>query len=278
MDDLVAAEGPEVMWAFGEDAGDVAGTHPGDVDELVVSYAEQDDIPAVMAVEEASWPETDDGMQADPVKFEQRQETGNLLTATYHGDEYPAHDGEIVGSISVQQPAWTDADTVTALLDEHAGTGLNWESVVADYGFPADWYAATDDGYIAETHDPDGDTGFLIGVGVHPDVQGNGFAGHLLNAALAEFDAGGQDLIVGYARAPGYHEHDVPIDDYVDTDQAPIDPVIGFHEDNGATVVCPIPGAMPDDAESEGYGALVVYDPAALDLPDKQGEAYRFPL
>lgn len=267
---------------MGEDAG--AATCPYPDEELVIEPAEPDDIPAVLAVEQAAWPETEQAMQATTDKFSNRQEADGLLVATYHGDAFPAHDGAVVGSISFQQPDWLGADTIDDLLADHDQYGdTDWDTVVDTYGFAEDWYVATDDGYVTGTHDPEGDVGFLIGVGIHPALQGNGYAGHLLTAALATCEATGNDYVTGYARVPGFHDTDVDIDTYVNPDTKPTDPVVGFHADNGATVVCHIPDAMPDDAESKGYGALVVYDLDALDpradMPGtgKDG-AYHVPL
>lgn len=140
------------------------------------------------------------------------------------------------------------------------------------------WDEITSDGNIENVHQTNGDTGFLVGVGVLPEFRGKKYmhnlqfegeykASELLIAYTLEmlFNAGVKQVIAN-ARIPFYHmmpEAGNPMNvwDYCslrEPDGRLFDPVLRFHERMGAKVIKPVVYSMPDP-ESLNGGAWVLY-------------------
>ena len=140
------------------------------------------------------------------------------------------------------------------------------------------WGEWTNDGNIEKIHHVDGDTGFLVGVGVIPKYRGKKLthnlhfakeykASELLIALTLDnlFDAGVKQVIAN-ARVPFYHTMpecgvSMNIDEYCafrDKDGKLYDPVLRFHERMGAKIIKPVQYSM-EDPESLNAGAWVLY-------------------
>jgi len=132
---------------------------------------------------------------------------------------------------------------------------------------PVSWEKTTDNGFIKNTHNKDGNALYVVSLGVSGLAQGQGLGSRLLTEAKAFVQERGLTSLVLGARIPGYHqfhqEHpDVDIDEYLKTtkDQEPIDPEIRFYMRNGLRVVKVVPNYMEDDPQSENYGAVMIWE------------------
>ena len=173
--------------------------------------------------------------------------------------------------------------TLAVLEDGRAGTMR--EAVGSQYAFRLDWDGDpnklkswdehTAEGDTASIHNPKGNTGFLVGVGVVPEFRGqhlfhnlsrpNGSfkASELLIARTLDalFDDGVSQVIAN-ARIPAYHTRpNLDVFTYchlVGADSRPYDPVLRFHLRMGAKILKPVEYAM-HDAESLNGGCWVLY-------------------
>lgn len=137
------------------------------------------------------------------------------------------------------------------------------------------WDEYTAEGWTNRVHNPLGNTGFLVGVGVVPEFRGIK-VGHslrwlgeykiseLLIAVTLDnlFVHGGVQQIIANARIPFYHKMPkMSVDDYCSfrrEDGKPFDPVLRFHERMGAEIIKPVAYSM-EDAESLSGGCWVIY-------------------
>jgi hypothetical protein len=262
-------------------------------DPPTVDYAKFDDIDNVLEVENDAWPSTEGGMQASRKKFETRVKNSGLLVAKNPN-------GLIMGILSFQKPAWTRAEVVSELLDfmkspeylelKKKDPSAQWDYISRKYGFPKDWYDATNDGFIEKdgisTHDPDSDVAFLIGVAVPKKWRGKKLVDLLIQNLLKKSKAEDLKYALGYARLPAFKNYITALEktkssdlsgltsalydpsnhvlEYINLEKPgtdlPLDYALRFHARNGARIVCPIPDAMYDDFESINYGALVIYE------------------
>ncbi|OGZ96562.1 MAG: hypothetical protein A3J10_01100 [Candidatus Sungbacteria bacterium RIFCSPLOWO2_02_FULL_54_10] len=154
------------------------------------------------------------------------------------------------------------------------------------------WDAHTANGWTDIVHRPDGNTGFLVGVGVVPKYRGDFFRHNHLAPA---YPWGGRRLekrggpgwekpmrvselliavtldnlfrlgvvqIIGNARIPGYHLHGaLTPQEYCRLrreDGKLQDPVLRFHERMGAEILKPVLYSM-EDPESCNAGCWVIY-------------------
>lgn len=149
---------------------------------------------------------------------------------------------------------------------------FNWDGVIEGL---TSWDAHTAEGWTDKVHVMDGDTGFLVGVGVIPEFRGLKcshnlrFAGEykiselLIAKTLDEqFNIFGVKRVIANARIPFYHKRpDLCVHDYCALRQADgrlYDPVLRFHERMGAEIIKPVIFSM-EDAESLHAGCWVMY-------------------
>jgi ribosomal protein S18 acetylase RimI-like enzyme len=127
------------------------------------------------------------------------------------------------------------------------------------------WYEITDNGFIAKTHNPRGDTLYGVTLSVHPLYQNKGIGKELMIAvgklAIKHNLKGG---LLG-ARIPHYHKYAdrIKVQDYVKISQKdqcniPPDPELVFYQKLGLKIVKIIPNYF-DDPESLNYGVLVFW-------------------
>ncbi|HEV3245434.1 MAG TPA: hypothetical protein VG102_03675 [Candidatus Paceibacterota bacterium] len=138
------------------------------------------------------------------------------------------------------------------------------------------WEEHTANGWTNRVHDPHGDTGFLVGVGVRPEFRQTEFfhsrqnrwgrpmrASMLLIAeTLDKLFALGVKQVIANARVPHYHVRpELDVGAYCSlrrVDGLLFDPVLRFHERMGAKILKPVEYSM-DDPESHNAGCWVLY-------------------
>ncbi|MBV9490048.1 MAG: GNAT family N-acetyltransferase, partial [Verrucomicrobia bacterium] len=118
----------------------------------------------------------------------------------------------------------------------------------------------------ARLHDPDGKIAQLLGICVHPELQGQGLADELLDFMLVYFAAcEGIEAVAGVTRCHHYHRHEgsgISHDDYIrlrNERGVLVEPMLRFHEAHGAAIRRVLPSFRPEDRENHGAGVLVEY-------------------
>jgi hypothetical protein len=200
--------------------------------------------------------------------------------------------------LSVEQKAWADdGQNLSATIDKISSRvdvfpcGVTLATVDgsvagSQYAFQMTWDGSKDSltswddithsGCYWTRHIPDGNTGFLVGVGVIPDYCGVRFTevgrwtealkiSELLIARTLDvlFDRGCERVIAN-ARIPCYHNRpDLRVEEYCSlrrsVDNALYDPVLRFHERMGACILKPVEYSM-HDPESRDAGCWVMYE------------------
>ena len=154
---------------------------------------------------------------------------------------------------------------------------FNWDGDIKNLG---SWDEHTADGWTEKVHVPNGNTGFLVGVGVIPEFRGfkvEHNLKYLRDIKVSElliaytimrlmFNHGGDGSvkrIIGNARVPFYRLHpELSINDYCNLrrdDGKLFDPVLRFHEKMGAIILKPCEFSM-DDSESLNAGCWIEYN------------------
>ncbi|MDT7855757.1 GNAT family N-acetyltransferase [Rubrivirga sp. S365] len=114
---------------------------------------------------------------------------------------------------------------------------------------------------LAENHDPDGDSLYGIEVVVDPTYRGMRIGRRLYEERKALVRRLNLKRIVIGGRLPGYHRvsDEMTAQEYVERVQARdlVEPVLTFQLANGFAIKRVVPGYLPDDAESEGYGVMM---------------------
>ena len=247
---------------------------------ILVRPATTKDVEDIVKVEIKSWPVPiieGGAMRATAEKFQNRIRIGGLLVAQYKGPKTTftyknnppstLQGDMIIGMISYQIIK-CDIDLEELYKKQLMDEVIIWDDLIK-MGLSKDWYEATDSGYVLKTHKPDGNTGFLIGVGITPEARGLKLVDKLVEAVLKNAKNKGLKQVIGYERLPGFHKYSdqMSIEDYFNAkreDTQYLDPVSRFHSRMGAKLLCTIPNAMYDDGESLGYGALAWYDLSRL--------------
>ncbi len=121
------------------------------------------------------------------------------------------------------------------------------------------WAEMTDNGYIG-THDPNGDTLYVVDISVSPAARGLGLGKQMLQAAYELVVALGLKRLLGGGRMPGYGavRHEISPERYVEDvlHGRRRDPVIGFLLRCGRTPLTVIPDYL-DDEESADHALLM---------------------
>jgi hypothetical protein len=169
---------------------------------------------------------------------------------------------------------WREGITLATVNSQPIGSQyafrFEWCGQLADL---TSWDELTQCGWYEKIHQPEGTTGFLVGVGVIPAFRGQTFSGDawdgtrkcselLIARTLLRLFAGGVMRVIGCARVPGYHRwRELGLEEYCSLrrdDGLLEDPVLRFHERMGARVIKPVADAM-EDPESRNAGAWVLY-------------------
>jgi len=165
---------------------------------------------------------------------------------------------------------------VLALIDGVAAGSqyafrFNWDENVNNL---RSWDEYTAEGWTDKVHDPQGSTGFLVGVGVVPTFRGTKVIHNLrwpgeykisellIAATLDNLFGGGVRQVIANARIPAYCQHpEMDVGAYCAfrrEDGRLFDPVLRFHERMGAKMLKPVPYSM-EDKESRNAGCWVIY-------------------
>ncbi len=116
------------------------------------------------------------------------------------------------------------------------------------------WMEITDNGTIKNTHRPDGDTLYGVGLAVKREFQGRGVSLRLIIAAgQLAIRLNVKQILLG-SRVPSYHRHsEIPINEYLEN---PRDPELRFYLRYGVEFIKVLPDYMPDP-ESLNFGVLI---------------------
>lgn len=124
---------------------------------------------------------------------------------------------------------------------------------------PHTWSSVTDDGYI-RSHDPEGDTLYVVDICVVPDYRKAGIGKWLMQSMYETVIQLGKRRLLGGGRMPGYHKVSGEMDAHSYVQQVVggkrYDPVIGFLLRCGRVPVGVAEDYL-DDEESCGFAALM---------------------
>jgi len=194
------------------------------------------------------------------------------------GEHISASEEKIIKRI---QGVGDGQSVVLVTIDEKAAGSqfafrFNWDKNIKNLG---SWDNHTHCGWTNKVHVADGDTGFLVGVGVVPEFRGikliHGqrwkmkmkisellIAQTLDNLFFGDQESGKVKQVIANARIPWYHKNPgLTVEEYCHLkrkDGKPYDPVLRFHLRMGAVIIKPIKFAM-EDPESNNGGCWVLY-------------------
>lgn len=201
--------------------------------KVKIREAEIEDIPKILKIEEETWKE--EGAASEEM-FESRIKTfpeGTLLAEI---------EGEIVGVVATER--------------------VNYDPKNDAYT----WYEITDNGFIKNSHKPDGNTIYGVDLSVASSFRRLGVGTKLLESIgkLAIRYNVKQGMLGG--RIPGYYKHanKMSVEEYVnatvDTGKGArsLDPEIDFYKKAGLKIVKIIPNYFRDP-ESLNYGILLLW-------------------
>lgn len=144
---------------------------------------------------------------------------------------------------------------------ETAGVGI---SEILDYDLKnpiQSWYEVSDDGFIHNTHNPDGDSLYGVSLSVSPRFAGMDLGSKMLDVAKEAIKNKGLKQFVIGSRIPRYFKHcDIPVEEYIHAKKRNryLDPEIEFYTKNGFEIVCALKDYF-EDASSLNYGVLMVW-------------------
>jgi len=186
----------------------------------------------VMEVEKSAWPPE---LQASKEKFASR------LNVFPEGFLVVKVNGKIKGV------------TTSLITTYNQSTGQTWREV-------------TDNGMIKKTHDPSGDSLYVVSVGVSSDLQGQGIGGKLVQSQLELAKKLGLKYLYLGARIPGFDAYckqygTISPEEYLKIKNEKgetYDPEIRFYERQGLRAVKIISNFEPD-AQSRDFGVVMLW-------------------
>ena len=193
------------------------------------TYTEAD-FPGLIDVQRESFPPP-----FPPDLLWDEQQLKNHITLYPEGAICVEIDGEIAGSM-------------TAMLTtfDPAGPSHTWEEM-------------TDSGSI-RTHDPEGNSLYVVDIGIKPKFRQLKLGKLLMEAMYERVAADGIERLIGGGRMPGYHRYAEQLTAEQSIDQVMAgelkDPVISFLLSCGRMPVNLMPGYL-DDKESHDYALLM---------------------
>ena len=202
------------------------------MDSIVIKNIIGKDLNDVVRLENAIWPE---GTRATKDKFESR------LRIFPQGFFLAYINGELIG-----------VSTSEIIKYDPLNPPKSWESI-------------TDNGYIKQTHNTNGNALYVVSIGAK-SRSGGGSALLQAQKQLAE-KLNLMFLVLG-ARIPGYDEYcknnrEIYIEEYTKLkrdDGYHLDPELRFYMRNGLELKKIMPNYMGDDAESRNYGAIMMWE------------------
>ncbi len=129
------------------------------------------------------------------------------------------------------------------------------------------WDEITDDGMIEKTHNPQGDSLYVVSVGVSANAQGKGIGGVLVKSQIELARKLGLKYLFLGARVPGYDAYcrqngDMSMEDYLKVKNEKgdtFDPEIRFYERQGLHPAKIIPNFEPD-RQSRDFGVVMLWE------------------
>jgi GNAT superfamily N-acetyltransferase len=186
----------------------------------------EDDLDAIMHLEEESWPEDVRGSREN---FSRRIRT------------FPEG---VIGVLYGTDLAGLTTSMIVP-VDDPSTIG-SWEEITAD-------------GTI-QNHDTSGNCLYVVSLGASPRYSGKGVGSALLNAQIELGKRMKLSYLVLGSRVPGFHTFDGTITEYL-SKQTPegfsIDPLVRFYQRGGLSVVAVKSDYMEHDAESRNYGVVM---------------------
>ncbi|MHA6832458.1 beta-ketoacyl synthase N-terminal-like domain-containing protein [Ralstonia pseudosolanacearum] len=191
-----------------------------------VRHATLADLPALLALEHACWPEG--GRVDEPIL---RRRLGHWPA----GQLVLQQDDDVVGVIYSQRIA-----AIEGLFGVHFGT-------------------------VDQLFHPAGGIVQIQSLNILPAHQHSGYGDQLLEFMLQYCTLlNGVDTVVGVTRCKDHPKHrQIPLGDYIHSRDGRgilLDPVLRFHELHGARIEQLVAGYRPADHDNAGYGVLVHYD------------------
>lgn len=208
----------------------------GDREGLEIRQVKSKDMRKILRIEREAWPE---GLRATREMFHSRLKT------------FPE------GFLCAVENRDVQGFVVTEILNyDIQRSSLSWQE-------------ATDNGYIRNTHNPNGDTLYGVSLSVSPCAR-KGVAIALLEAAGKFAIKRGLKRVLFGSRLPRYHKYaaQMSIDEYVSAKTRTgryLDPELGMYQSIGLKPLKVIPKYIKDP-ESLNYGILVVWENPFLDL------------
>ena len=175
---------------------------------------------------------------------------------------------QVLGHLTAYPANWTNAGIISLLYNSEE---KNWEKLSDLYLLPKDWHAATLNGWLNKNGkniiDNTSNVVHLISTCVNPEYQGRLRESSLIDFGMNSLMINSRNIgaryIVGYTTLPGYKEFCGQFDpnDYTfwKVNGKFVNSNINYHARNGAKIICSIPDCMPEDPDSSGFGALVIY-------------------
>lgn len=197
-----------------------------------ITNAKETDLDAITKLEEEIWPE---GTRASKEKFESR------LKIFPEGFFLAYKEEKLIGVSTSEKINYDPKNPPTS-----------WESI-------------TDNGYIKNTHNPEGNSIYVVSIGA---VSRSGGGSALIKAQKDLTQKLNLKYLILGARIPGYDYYckqngDIKIEDYVKLkreDGELLDPELRFYTRNGLKLTKIISNYMEDDKESRNYGAIMVWE------------------
>lgn len=194
-----------------------------------VRFGTQQDLPALLALEEACWPE---GSRVDDAILRRRLAQGPANQLVLE------HQGYVVGVIYSQRISRVD--------------GL----------------FETDFAHVDRLCHARGEVVQIQSLNILPAHQYSGYGDQLLEFMLQYCTLlDGVHTVVGVTRCKDYPRHrSIPLEAYIHTRDERgrlLDPVLRFHELHGAQIERSVAGYRPADHDNQGHGVLVRYDLAS---------------
>lgn len=199
--------------------------------QITIRNAQETDLNQIIELEKSIWPE---GIRASKEKFASR------IKIFPEGFFLAYKNGQLVGV--------STSEIISYQLGEIIDS---WENI-------------TDNGFIKKTHQPGGNSLYVVSVGA---LSRSGGGSALVQAQKELVKKLNLDCLVLGARIPGYNQYcqehgNLDIDQYVQLkrkDQQPLDPELRFYTRNGLILAKIMPNYMEDDRESRNYGAIMIW-------------------
>ena len=189
----------------------------------------------------------------------------------------PARRGDLTDLLELErqcsaQPMRMPAEALDARMEQNPGGQLvvEWDSRVVAVAYTqriasVESLRETPFVDVPSLHLPNGPVIQLLGLNVLPDYQGQGLADEMLRFVLHwALLLPGVDRVTGVTRFRDYRRRPgTSIAEYLarhDDKGQQADPVVRFHQGNGAKILGLVPNYRPEDFDNEGCGVLIVYE------------------